>query len=125
MVASCQRSLGSGGWEVGASITGEALLTPGVAVDVIAAELPEARVVPLRELQAAHPFRQSRRPAMVRGRRLPLIAERDHRLAVHEIGNRHIIRIAVEGMGEDELGRRRDAGGAEHIVDQHAFRGRV
>src|SRR6478735_8744370 len=73
--ASCQRSFGSGALEGTASVTGEALLAPGIAIDVIAAELPEACLVALDELQAAHPFRrlpeiemwheQPRRSAMV------------------------------------------------------------
>ena len=53
MVASCQRSFGSRGGAGAASVTGEALLAPGVAIDVIAAKLPEARLVAGGELQAA------------------------------------------------------------------------
>src|SRR6476619_8260233 len=92
--ASCQRSFGSGAFDETASVTGEALLAPGIAVDVIAAELPEAGLVSFRELQAAHPFRrlpeiemrheEPRRPAMVGRQRLAVVAERDHRLALGE-----------------------------------------
>src|ERR1700693_789572 len=82
MVASCQRSLGSLAREDGVSVTGEALLAPRVTIDVMAAQLPEARLVLLRKLQAAHPFarlpeiemrhQQPCRPAMVGLKRLPL-----------------------------------------------------
>src|SRR6476620_3761464 len=56
--ASCQRSFGSGPFEGTASVTSEALLAPGIAIDVIAAELPEAGLVVFGELQADHPFRR-------------------------------------------------------------------
>ena len=114
----------------------EALLAPRVTIDVMAAQLPEARLVLLRKLQAAHPFarlpeiemrhQQPCRPAMVGLKRLPLIVERDHGLAADEIGRWHIGRVAVEGMGEHELGRRRGEGcRGENVVDQHALPGRV
>src|ERR1700675_3792387 len=123
MVASCQRSLGSPAREGGVSVTGEALLAPRVAIDVIAAQLPEARLLLPRKLQAAHPFRrlpeiemrhqQPGRPAMVGLKRLPRIVERverDHGLAADEVGEWHIGGVAVEGMGKHELGRRRGEG---------------
>src|SRR4029078_5587087 len=39
-----------------ASVTGGTLLAPGVAIDVIAAQLPKAGLIALGKLEPAHPF---------------------------------------------------------------------
>jgi hypothetical protein len=51
-VASCQRS-----GTIPDSVSGESLFKPGVSVDVITAELPEAGLVAFGELKSVYPFR--------------------------------------------------------------------
>src|SRR5262245_41099525 len=74
-----------------ASIAVIALLTPGIAVDVIAERLPEARLVVLHESQPADPLRrlpevevrdqETRRTAVLRGQRLAVEPGRQQALA--------------------------------------------
>src|SRR5216684_5041486 len=116
IVARCQRSgARPSGIAESASVTGEALLAPWVAVHVVAPEFPETRLVLRRELNAVHPFRrfpeiqmrheQSGRSTVFRRERLAGKAQRDHRLRIDEIRGRHVGRIAVEGVYEGELRR--------------------
>src|SRR3546814_617814 len=67
------------------SVIGVSLLAPRIAIDVIAAQLPEARLVTRCELQRVHPFgglpevkvrnQKTRRPSMIAGKRLARIVE--------------------------------------------------
>src|ERR1700738_270863 len=86
-------------------IVGVALLAPGIAVHVIAALLPETRLVARCEAQALDPFRalpeiqvryeQPRRSAVLRRHRRSSIARSDHGLRAGEIGDRKVRVVAI------------------------------
>src|SRR6202140_2225647 len=109
-------------------ISREALLAPGVAIDVVAAELPEAGLIAFGELQGVQPLRRfpeikmryekARRAAMVGRNRRVLIGQRDHRLLSGKVLQRHVGAVALEAMGE-QVGcwRFADPGVGKEIVD--------
>src|ERR687897_1060351 len=82
-----RRPVDSADW----SIASIALLAPGVAVDVVAERLPEARLVVLHEAQPADPLgrfpeaevwdQQARRAAMLGHQRLAVVVGGHHALA--------------------------------------------
>src|SRR3569833_2662826 len=85
IVAFCHRTAGA---TAATSVIGVPLLPPGVAVDVVAAQLPEPGLVARGELQALHPLgrlpevevrdQQPRRTAVVGLERRAVVAERHH-----------------------------------------------
>src|SRR6185437_9667703 len=124
MIASCQRTAGAAATPV--SVIGVALLPPGIAIGVVAAQLPEAGLVALSELQPVRPFRglpeiemrhqQPCRATVIRLQRLALMAQRQHGPALREIGDGDIRRVAIVGMDQRETRGRLDAGSLEKIV---------
>src|SRR5688572_29962029 len=93
MRAVCQSNAGLERLRSVSSVTGVALLTPRVTVDVVAPELPEPGLVARGELQSVQPLcglpevqvghQKARRPAVLGGERLAPVRERDHALATH------------------------------------------
>src|SRR5919204_1795206 len=85
------------------SIAAVALLFPRITVIVIAERFPEARRVPVRQVQAADPFGtlpevevwhdQPRRTAMLRRQRLILIPVCDERLAALQVRPGQVRRV--------------------------------
>src|SRR5262245_40495850 len=77
-----------------------ALLEPGIAVVVIAAHLPEARLVVHREFNALDPLgalpevelrdHHAQRPAMLAADRLAVPAPGQQRVVGREVGERHV-----------------------------------
>src|SRR3981081_2790811 len=129
-LARCQASRREGAGA--ASIAVIALLLPGIAVDVIAERLPEARLIRVHEAKPLHPLRafpeiemrheQPGRTAVRRKDRQALVSGRDHGLAADEIGDRKVRRVAALGVGHDVLRRRlRHACGPEQIVERDAL----
>src|SRR5665213_1294032 len=128
-VASCQTSLAPGTASIG-SIPREPLLFPGVTVDVVPAQLPEAGFIALRELQRVDPLRglpeiemrdeQPGGAAMIWGNWLPLVARRHHALLAGEILEGHVGGVTVEGVGQRVAGRRAEAGVGQDRLDRNA-----
>src|SRR5437879_1259152 len=94
IVAFCHRTAGA--TASATSVIGVPLLPPRVAVDVIAAQLPEPGLVAPGELEALHPLgrlpevevrdQQSRRTPMVGLERSAVVAERHHGLPPRQVG---------------------------------------
>src|ERR687897_1552084 len=101
------------------SVTPVALLTPWVAVVVVADALPEAGLVLVAEPQAPHPLgalpeiqvrdQQPRRTAVFGLEILALETERHPGLAVQQVLQRQVGRVPTIAEGNGELGGRVDA----------------
>src|SRR5262249_21773525 len=104
------------GVEMSISVSGIALLTPWVAIDVIAELLPEARPIVCYELKAPHPLctlpeikmrdQKPRRTTMFRSEWLAFIACRDHRLASDQVLNWNIGAVVTVTVDHREGCRR-------------------
>src|SRR3954451_18739990 len=109
------------------------LLQPRVAAKVVAVRLPEAGLVLVPELEAAHPLgalpevevrdEQPYRAAVLRVERLAVVAERDPGFAVDQILERDVRRVAAV-TERDRVGRV-VLDGLEQRVDSHALPDRV
>src|SRR5438309_1875090 len=118
-----------------ASVIRVSLLIPRIAVHVVAAQLPEAGLVALRELKTVHPLRrfpevemrheQARRPPVLALQRLAFVLERDHRLPRCEVGERHVGGVSVVAMCEYERSGCAKASVGEYVVNGHALPGGV
>src|SRR5215469_6515466 len=98
IVAACQRTAGR--VEAARSVIGIPLLAPGVAVDVVTAQLPEPGLVARGELQAHDPFgrlpkvqmwhEQAGGAAVIGLDRPPVVVQRNQGLALCEIDQGHV-----------------------------------
>src|SRR5262245_53656180 len=97
--------------DLSASITVISLLSPRVAVIVIAQRLPEAALILFHEAQASHPLgafpkiemrdEQPGRTTMRRQDRQALISGRDHASTANEIRDRKVCRVTSVTMRHD------------------------
>src|SRR5215472_12100210 len=114
-----------------ASVIRVSLLTPRIAVHVVPAQLPEAGLVPLRELKPVHPLRRlpevemwheyARRPPVVARQRLAFVLERDHRLSRREVRKWHVGGVSVVAMCERKRCGCAKASVGEDFVDGYAL----
>src|SRR5918992_5764792 len=115
-----------------ASVAVIPLLAPGVAVDVVAERLPEARLVVLHETEPADPLgrfpevevrdQQARRAAMLGLQRLAVVVGGHHALATDQILDRQVGGVTAIAVG-NEIGRRRlvESRRLDQVVDRHAL----
>src|SRR3546814_14474221 len=95
------------------SVIRVSLLAPRIAINVISAQLPEARLVAFGKLERVYPFgglpeiqvwdEESCWAAMVAGKRLPLVIQSDHGLSGGKIGKGNICRVAIVAVCEHEI----------------------
>src|SRR3954471_13210786 len=114
-----------------ASVIRVALLTPGVAINVVSAQLPEAGLIVLSELKPVHPLcrlpeiemrhKQARRPPVIARQRLAFIIERDHCLPCCEIRERDVCGVSVVAMCERKRSGRIKPSVSENVVDRYAL----
>src|SRR5947209_2668076 len=109
------------------------LFFPWVTMIVVAAHLPEARLVAGHQANSAHPFgalpevevgnQQTRRSAVLGLQRLSAKIKSDPRLSTRYILQRQVGRIAAVGEGGDVLRRGFDA--VEEGIDRDPFPDRI
>ena len=103
---------------------------------VVAVHLPEARRVPVHELDAAHPFRTlpevERRhhdphwSAVHRIERLAIVGDREHRVIVGaDVGHRHVRRVPAIAVEHHMRRRRTHLEHLKQIREQHPLPGVV
>src|SRR2546423_5962525 len=100
---------------VGILVSPVTLLAPRVAIEVVAVGLPESRVLLVLEPDATHPLRalpeievrdeQSRGTAVLRMEWLAVELVCDPRLAVHDVLEWQVFRVAAVAESRDVLGR--------------------
>src|SRR5262245_26411483 len=122
--------------DLSASITVISLLSPRVAVIVIAQRLPEAALVLFHEAQASHPLgalpkiemrhEQPGRTAMRRQNRQALISGRDHAFTANEIRDGKVRCVTSVTMSYDVgFGWLRETRCFQQIVECHALPCRI
>src|SRR6185437_4254244 len=95
------------------SVAGVALFLPRVSVHVVAIGLPEAGLVAVEQVKAAHPFsalpevqmrhEQPHRAAMLGRQRLAVVAERQPRLAAGHVRDRQVGGVPAVAEGQHVL----------------------
>src|SRR3546814_241546 len=106
-----------------------------VTINVISAQLPEARRVAFGKLERVYPFgglpeiqvwdEESCWATMVAWKRLPLVVQSDHGLSGGKICKGNICRVAIVAVCEHEISGALHAGIGKDVVDEHALPGGV
>src|SRR3546814_2757219 len=117
------------------SVIRVSLLAPRVTINVISAQLPEARRVAFGKLERVYPFgrlpeiqvwdEESCWATMVACKRLPLVVQSDHGLSGGKICKGGLCRVAIVAVCVHEISGALHAGIGKDVVDDHAVPGGV
>src|SRR3546814_5908848 len=110
------------------SVIRVSLLAPRVTINVISAQLPEARRVAFGKLERVYPFgrlpeiqvwdEESCWATMVAWKRLPLVVQSDHGLSGGKICKGDICRVAIVAVCEHEISGALHAGRSEEHTSE-------